>query len=176
VAQADRLNIFTRTVKVADLDSETLVESLRSHRAVQDKKVFRERTVFVFGDEAAANDLYFELAASIRKIEEGADDIDDDDIAGVTETTEGGVIKAGSAPAPLRASERWKDATVMLSELQLEQYTPQFEEEEMTSMQLLEDIVNRSDGEKELMEALKEMGIKKMGHRQTIVNAVLGKL
>ena len=46
----------------------------------------------------------------------------------------------------------------------------------MTSMALLEDIVNRSDGEKELMEALKEMGIKKMGHRQPIVGAVLGKL
>ena len=95
----------------------------------------------------------------------------------------------------------------------------------MTSMALLEDIVTRADGEKELMEArpsplrparaharpepsqppcshppkarllsppslhtphphilhtliqaLKEMGIKKMGHRQTIVGAVLGKL
>lgn len=39
-----------------------------------------------------------------------------------------------------------------------------------------QDIVSRGDGEKELMEALKEMGIKKMGHRQTIVGAVLGKL
>jgi len=46
----------------------------------------------------------------------------------------------------------------------------------MTSLPLLEDIVSRGDGEKELMEALKEMGIKKMGHRQTIVGAVLGKL
>jgi len=32
------------------------------------------------------------------------------------------------------------------------------------------------DGEKELMDALKEMGIKKMGHRQAIVGAVVGKL
>ena len=32
-----------------------------------------------------------------------------------------------------------------------------------------------ADGEKELTEALKEMGIKKMGHRQAIVGAVMGK-
>jgi len=43
-------------------------------------------------------------------------------------------------------------------------------------MKLLVDIATRADGEKELMEALKEMGIKKMGHRQTIVGAVLGKI
>ena len=46
----------------------------------------------------------------------------------------------------------------------------------MTSIELLEEIVSRGDGEKELMDALKEMGIKKMGHRQTIVGAVLGKI
>ena len=44
----------------------------------------------------------------------------------------------------------------------------------MTGMQLLRDIAARADGDKELMEAFKEMGIKKMGHRQAIVNAVLG--
>ena len=46
----------------------------------------------------------------------------------------------------------------------------------MTSTSLLEEIVTRADGEKELMEALKEMGIKKMGHRQSIVGAVVGRL
>ena len=46
----------------------------------------------------------------------------------------------------------------------------------MTSIELLEEIVARGDGEKELMDALKEMGIKKMGHRQAIVGAVVGKL
>ena len=45
----------------------------------------------------------------------------------------------------------------------------------MTSIQLLEEIATRADGEKELMEALKEMGIKKMGHRQSIVAAVAGR-
>ena len=64
----------------------------------------------------------------------------------------------------------------LLTELKLEQYIPQFEEEEMTSIELLEEIVARGDGEKELMDALKEMGIKKMGHRQSIVGAVVGKL
>ena len=61
-------------------------------------------------------------------------------------------------------------------ELGLEQYNEQFEEEEMTSIALLEEIVGRNDGEKELMEALKEMGIKKMGHRQSIVGAVVGRI
>ena len=56
------------------------------------------------------------------------------------------------------------------------EYVEQFVEEEMTSLELLEDIVARGDGEKELMDALKEMGIKKMGHRQAIVGAVVGKL
>ena len=40
---------------------------------------------------------------------------------------------------------------------------------------MLCDIGGRADGEKELTEALKEMGIKKMGHRQAIVGAVMGK-
>ena len=71
---------------------------------------------------------------------------------------------------------RWADAQAMLRELGMEAYVPLFEEEEMTSMQLLRDIAARDGGEKELMEAFKEMGIKKMGHRQTIVNAVLGLL
>ena len=53
---------------------------------------------------------------------------------------------------------------------------PLFEEEEMTGMQRLRDIAARADGNKEVMEAVKEMGIKKLGHRQAIVNAVLGLL
>ena len=95
-------------------------------------------------------------------------------------------VKAGAAqaaqasPIPgsgsFSASARWADAQEMLRELTLEQYIEQFEEEEMTSMALLEEIVGRADGEKELMEALKEMGIKKMGHRQSIVGAVVGRL
>lgn len=85
---------------------------------------------------------------------------------------------ASSIPgsATFRASARWADAQAMLKELSLEQYVEQFEEEEMTSISLLEEIVGRADGEKELMEALKEMGIKKMGHRQSIVGAVVGRL
>eukprot|EP00965_Chrysotila_dentata_P186333 6152594-Pleurochrysis_carterae.AAC.1 len=77
---------------------------------------------------------------------------------------------------PLRASARWRDATEMLRDLDLPQYIAQFEEEEMTSLSLLEDIASRADGERELVEALKEMGVKKMGHRQAIVGAVLGRV
>ena len=64
----------------------------------------------------------------------------------------------------------------MLVELKLEQYIETFEEEEMTSIELLCDIGDRADGETELTEALKEMGIKKMGHRQAIVGAVMGEV
>ena len=64
----------------------------------------------------------------------------------------------------------------MLHELGMEAYVPLFEEEEMTSMTLLRDICARDGGDKELMEAFKEMGIKKMGHRQSIVGAVVSRL
>ena len=81
----------------------------------------------------------------------------------------------GGAIKP-KASERWADSSALLSELHLEQYSDQFVEEEMTSIELLEEIVSRGDGEKELLDALKEMGIKKMGHRQAIVGAIVGRL
>ena len=58
----------------------------------------------------------------------------------------------------------------------MEQYIEAVEEEEMTSLNLLEEIVTRTEGEKERMEALKEMGVKKMGHRQAIVAAVVGRV
>lgn len=70
LVSADRLNIFTRTLNVSQLNSETLQMAVKSHRQVQDAKTFRERTVLLFGDEASASDMYFELAAQIRKIEE----------------------------------------------------------------------------------------------------------
>ena len=49
---ADRLNVFTRTVNVRDLTQAELQSAIKSHRQVQDSKTFRERTVFLFGDEA----------------------------------------------------------------------------------------------------------------------------
>ena len=84
---------------------------------------------------------------------------------------------AGTAQAPTAPSHRHTVAwQALLKYLELEQYTEAFVEEEMTSIQLLEEIVGRADGEKELMEALKEMGIKKMGHRQSIVGAIVGRI
>ena len=176
---ADRLNVFTRTLNVADLTQDALLSAIKSHRQVQDSKTFRERTVLLFGDEASASDMYFELAAQIRKLEAG--DFDDFDMPEPINVSGPGAVKPSAAAAAaaaggFRASERWEDAMAMLKELALEEYTEQFVEEEMTSMALLEEIVGRADGEKELMEALKEMGIKKMGHRQSIVGAVVGRL
>ena len=89
---------------------------------------------------------------------------------------------AAAAPAAVAASPKRPsigavgDAAEMLRELKLEMYVRAFEEEEMTSIELLEEIVERADGERELVDALKEMGIKKMGHRQAIVGAVVGKI
>jgi len=184
LVSADRLNVFTRTINVGDLTQAALLDALKSHRQKQDAKTFRERTVLLFGDEASASDMYFELASQIRKLESGEDDFFDDmpplNISGPgsVKPSAGGAAAAAAAAggADFRASERWADAQAMLKELDMEQYVEQFEEEEMTSMALLEEIVGRADGEKELMEALKEMGIKKMGHRQSIVGAVVGRL
>jgi len=167
---ADRLNIFTKTLPVAELHEHSLKRALSSHRARQDQKTFRERTVLVFGDEAGANDLYFELAAQMRKMEYG----DDDDFVPAAAQKQAAVAGGGADGG--QASKRWRDAQELLKYLELEQYTEAFVEEEMTSIQLLEEIVGRADGEKELMEALKEMGIKKMGHRQSIVGAIVGRI
>ena len=188
LARAEKLHLFTRAVPVAGLDASKLREALGSHRAVQSGATFRERSVFVFGDEASARDLSFELAEQIRQLE-AEETAGDDGLPGG-----GVVVGAGAREAQMAASgggaggggrgggggggslARWADAQAMLRELGMEAYVPLFEEEEMTGMQLLRDIAARADGDKELMEAFKEMGIKKMGHRQTIVNAVLGLL
>eukprot|EP00967_Tisochrysis_lutea_P018902 scaffold21436_cov28-Tisochrysis_lutea.AAC.2 len=177
LVQADRLNLYTRTLKAEDLDGDSLAAALASHRMVQDGRTIRERSVFLFGSEAAANDLYFDISTAIRKLERGLDE-ENDPLSSppVRAAPSSGTAASGATGSGPRASERWADALEMLREIDLPQYIANFEEEEMTSMALLEDIVSRADGEKELMEALKEMGIKKMGHRQTIVGAVLGKL
>ena len=159
------------------------MEAIASHKSSPTEfGKFRERTVLQFGDESTANEMYFELQAAIRKL---SADLDGDDEHGSAAMHPAPPMMAAAAAragggggggARLKASERWEDAAALLSELKLEQYIPQFEEEEMTSIELLEEIVARGDGEKELMDALKEMGIKKMGHRQAIVGAVVGKL
>ena len=105
--------------------------------------------------------MYFDLQAAIRKLNAEANAA-----LGAERHPNGAEPPSGRAtparPTPraaaarrraaagrLRASERWADAAALLSELKLEQYLPQFEEEEMTSIELLEDIVSRGDGEKE---------------------------
>ena len=206
LAQAEKLLLFTRTVDASQLDADGLKEALASHRVVQSGSAFRERTVLVFGDEGAASELAFELREQIRALEAAADDDDLDEALGMVGGATGGASAAAGGGGGLAAGgaggrgrggagggaagggggggnggavdvlARWADAGAMLRELRLDAYVGLFEEEEMTSMKLLVDIATRADGEKELMEALKEMGIKKMGHRQTIVGAVLGKI
>lgn len=176
LVQAEKLSVFTRTLPVDSLSQAALTKSLSSHTLVQDGAAFRERIVLQFGDEASANEMYFELQGEIRKLHA---DMAEDDVAAkpVAPAVASGMRPTGAvAPSKPKASARWADSTEMLKELKLEQYIGQFEEEEMTSLELLEEIVSRGDGEKELMDALKEMGIKKMGHRQSIVGAVVGKL
>ena len=179
---ADKLSLFTRTQPAAELTPEALQTTLKSHRAMGGETTVRQRSVLLFGDEATANNFYFEVAGAIRRLQEQqAPDADAEALPLGSAAADGGPAKPPPQPTPAaakkpKASERWADAAAMLRELKLEQYVEQFEEEEMTSLELLEDIVNRGDGEKELMDALKEMGIKKMGHRQAIVGAVVGKL
>ena len=183
LVQANKLALHTKTLPVSELSQASLMEAIASHKSSPTEfGKFRERTVLQFGDESTANEMYFELQAAIRKL---SADLDGDDEHGSVAMHPAPPIMAAAAAragggggggARLKASERWEDAAALLSELKLEQYIPQFEEEEMTSIELLEEIVARGDGEKELMDALKEMGIKKMGHRQAIVGAVVGKL
>ena len=105
---------------------------------VQDAKTFRERTVFILGDEASASKLYFEISAAIRRIEECENNTE---AAGDPMNVDGGgggvPPPTGSDPSP-RASSRWADATVMLKEIGLQQYGSNFVEEERTSIALLE--------------------------------------
>jgi len=175
LVQAERLNLFTKTLPVAELTQKSMIEAIHSHQTTGSAFKFRERTVLQFGDESTANEMYFELQAAIRKLSADFDE--------VPTMPQPDVVASFAAPATqpkpsskLKASDRWADSSDLLKELKLEVYIPQFEEEEMTSIELLEEIVARGDGEKELMDALKEMGIKKMGHRQAIVGAVVGKL
>ena len=186
LVSANKLSLYTKSLPVSELSQKSLMEGISSHKASTRPGAFREKTVLTFGDESTANEMYFELQAAIRKI--AADSGYDDEPVGappVASMTAAASSYGAAAATPtarvggggkLKASERWSDSAALLAELKLEQYIPQFEEEEMTSIELLEEIVSRGDGEKELMDALKEMGIKKMGHRQAIVGAVVGKL
>ena len=191
LVQSEKLRIFTRTLSLADVaakddgagasgGSSPLRDALYSHRAVQDEATVRQRTVLLFGDEAGASELYFELQEQIRTLRDAAANgevVDFSAAALRVDPAKSSAKAPGGGGAPARAAAaRWADARAMLVELKLEQYIETFEEEEMTSIELLCDIGGRADGEKELTEALKEMGIKKMGHRQAIVGAVVGKI
>ena len=192
LVQSEKLRIFTRTLSLADVaakdddgsgasgGSSPLRDALYSHRAVQDEATVRQRTVLLFGDEAGASELYFELQEQIRTLRDAAANGETVDFAAAAlrvDPAKSSAKAPGGGGAPARAAAaRWADARAMLVELKLEQYIETFEEEEMTSIELLCDIGGRADGEKELTEALKEMGIKKMGHRQAIVGAVVGKI
>jgi len=179
---AEKLSLYTRTLPVSELGQKSLLEAIGSHKVTPSEfGNFRERTILQFGDESTANEMYFVLQAAIRKMAEEEETLLDEPASAQAVRPTAPVSVATSAPVTkpagkLKASERWADSSALLAELKLEQYVPQFEEEEMTSIELLEEIVSRGDGEKELMDALKEMGIKKMGHRQAIVGAVVGKL
>eukprot|EP00966_Prymnesium_polylepis_P226977 5251927-Prymnesium_polylepis.1 len=141
LVSAEKLNVYTRTLSVDQLSQASLMKALSSHKLVQDGSAFRERTVLQFGDEASANEMYFELQAAIRKLNA---DMYDEPAAPpkppVPAAPSAMRATGGVAATKPRASERWADTGEMLAELKLEQYAPQFEEEEMTSLELLEEI------------------------------------
>ena len=196
LVKLEKLSVVTRAVLAAELappgshgaSSAALREALGSHRATGTALAPRRRSVLVWGDEAAAATLAFELRDAL-KAQQDAEAAADAEArlaggggahpaaaaaAAAAAATAAAAAAAAAALRP-RASERWADSTEMLKALKLEQYSEQFVEEEMTSLELLEEIVSRGDGERELMDALKEMGVKKMGHRQAIVSAVTQK-
>ena len=173
-----KVGVVTRAVLAAELGTElgtSLREAIGAHRAPGSALAPRQRAVLVWGDEAGAATLTFELRDAL-KAEQQAEDAPGAEarLAGGGGTRPAPAAAAAAAARPL-ASERWADSSEMLKALKLEQYAEQFVEEEMTSLELLEEIVSRADGERELMDALKEMGVKKMGHRQAIISAVAQK-
>ena len=169
-----KVGVVTRAVQAAELGAEggtSLRDAVGAHRAPGSALAPRQRSVLVWGDEARAATLAFELRDAL-KAEQQAEA--PEALAGGGGTRAAPAAAAAAAARPL-ASERWADSSEMLKALKLEQYAEQFVEEEMTSLELLEEIVSRADGERELMDALKEMGVKKMGHRQAIISAVAQK-
>ena len=156
LVHADRLNIFTRTLNVAKLTDESIREAVNSHRQQQGANTFRERSVLLFGDETSASEMYFELAAQMRRMDAADGDLGDEHLAGwaaASSASTSATTGATASPIPgasgFKASARWSDAVEMLRELKLEQYIAPFEEEEMASITLLEEIVGRSEGRTE---------------------------
>ena len=172
-----KVGVVTRAVQAAELGAEggtSLREAVGAHRAPGSALAPRQRSVLVWGDEARAATLAFELRDAL-KAEQQAEAPEVLAGGGGTRPAPAAAAAAAAAAARPLASERWADSSEMLKALKLEQYAEQFVEEEMTSLELLEEIVSRADGERELMDALKEMGVKKMGHRQAIISAVAQK-
>ena len=172
-----KVGVVTRAVQAAELGTEggtSLREAVGAHRAPGSALAPRQRSVLVWGDEARAATLAFELRDAL-KAEQQAEAPEVLAGGGGTRPAPAAAAAAAAAAARPLASERWADSSEMLKALKLEQYAEQFVEEEMTSLELLEEIVSRADGERELMDALKEMGVKKMGHRQAIISAVAQK-
>ena len=177
LAKGGKLDLHTRSVDLAALtaaggDPQGLVRALIAHKGIGGGG--RERITFHLGEERDASEMYFELQAKVRELLAAQGEVDDEVAAAAAVAPPPAAVSA--SPKRPKASERWGDAAEMLRELKLEMYVKAFEEEEMTSLELLEEIVERADGERELVDALKEMGIKKMGHRQAIVGAVVGKI
>ena len=63
------------------------------------------------------------------------------------------------------------DAAALLRSVSMEKYLPVFEEEAMDPNTLIE--VLQQQGRQALDDALKELGIKSMGHRLKIINAMV---
>ena len=79
LVQAEKLHLHTRALRVADLTQHALMDAIRSHKpaAAADEAALpkggglgaaRGRSVLYFGDEASANEMYFDLQAAIRKL------------------------------------------------------------------------------------------------------------
>merc|ERR1719198_1161109 len=108
---AEKLNLYTKMLPVSELTQKSLMEGLSSHKAVPSEfGNYRERTVLQFGDEATANEMYFELQAAIRKI--SAEAYDDYDVPSGAPATPVPVAAPTKLPGgKAKASDRWAACT-----------------------------------------------------------------
>ncbi|KAL1525796.1 hypothetical protein AB1Y20_020636 [Prymnesium parvum] len=80
-------------------------------------------------------------------------------------------LAGGERPIVTVPKDTFADAAALLASVNLQQYQSRFDEEAMDPPTLIE--VLEQQGKTALDEALKELGIKSMGHRLKIINAMI---
>ena len=126
--------------------------------------------------DAAANDAFKREVERMVRDANRAQELDAK-IGSAPASGGGGATKAGGVAESKNLSGctvpmgTFADAAALLDSVALDKYKPMFEEEAMDPDTLIE--VLQQQGRSALEEALKELGIKSMGHRLKIINALI---